>query len=133
MKTFNADERSKERESSAVTINGRVFHPVRITPRLTRESMRLARRQSAKLAEAEQHEKAERFEEADDASTEAIEISYEQIAILVRNGDDAPPDIEFLREGLEPRLLPDLITFLMGSDEDEADDPADPTQGSTST
>lgn len=139
MKAFNVDGRAKEREEQPIKIGDREFFPARRTAKVNKE-LRKARRdvvaarvQIDKLAAADERELTDEELDAQDQLEEKVEFATaKMVAALITDTEKKHPTPTFLQENADQSLLADLLTALI-TDEDAAEDPADPQNASTSS
>lgn len=136
---FNADERAQARENASVVIGGKTFHRRRKNWEITRELRELLRRQEragvradrarkkidALAADAPDSELQALEDEVDDATDDSDQAAYEIIARLLRDDDDASPDVEHLKAELDVEDAGTLAANLAGGSE--------PAEGPTQT
>jgi hypothetical protein len=127
---FNVDDRAGQREQDELTIGDVVWKPVRRTNKVTGEVQAIATHTE------ELTKRAAAAEEANEpipkeVTAEFNTLLYEQIALLIRDGDGKPPagptrdehgDVTeegFLEQHLDIRDATPVLRFLMGNDPDQ--------------
>jgi hypothetical protein len=141
---FNADERTRERESGPVVIGGQTYHPARLTNKRLRDIRRMSRaagtetkrmaRESPEYEEALQEAREAGMEEKEaeaqaelagmtnDAVVDRVQESLtEQLCVLLVTDGMQPPDPEVIRahleEDLDYRDVEGLMNYLMGGED----------------
>jgi hypothetical protein len=129
-RSFNVDNRAKDREQDELTIGDVVWKPVRRTNKVTGEVQAIATHTE------ELTKRAAAAEEAGEpipkeVTAEFNTLLYEQIALLIRDGDGKPPagpkrdehgavtEEGFLEQHLDIRDATPVLRFLMGNDPDQ--------------
>ena len=139
---FDADGRAKEREDAPVTIGEKTFHRRRKNWEVTRGLRALLRRQEragvradrarkkidALAADAPDSEIDALEDEVDLATDDSDQAAYEIIALLLRDEQDANPDVDHLKSSLDVEDAGALAATLAGGGHE---DPSPPTPSSS--
>ena len=129
-RTFNVDNRAKDREADELTIGDVVWKPVRRTNKVTGEVQAIATHTEELTKRAAAAEAAEE-PIPPEVTAEFNKLLYEQIALLIRDAEGNQPagpkcdehgaveEEGFLEQHLDIRDATPVLRFLMGNDPDQ--------------
>ena len=135
---FNADEHAAKRAEAAITIGGQEFHRRLKNHGVTREARTMEQKQerlNARIRHAEKQivedeelslEERERQEdEISKMGDEAMQVTYDLVALLLVDGEGKSPQMKLLHDKLDVEELAALSQALLGGGE--------PAEGPTQT
>lgn len=127
---INADQQQQERRDAVITIGGQEFHRKMKDNEVSRQARELTRaqnianrragvcREQADELDAAEVDEFERLEEeADSYDDDAIEITYDLVALLIEDSEGKAPSPELLRTKADIEDIADIARSVTGGGE----------------
>lgn len=135
-KSFNADQKAKDRESAEITIGGEVYHPAPTKVTVMREFRRVARDDGRFQRDQDRLEKQQEAnpdvdvdDQLEDIARKRERLTYEMlVALMVPSNGHPMIDTDGLMDVLPIQEAGELLEFLTpGAGEPDPTSPTEPT------